>query len=89
MSVILPLTETNACAWVICECLDNSLRMTGLSLCGGETLIDNLDLGRMDGEHASKALSKSLLGSFAQPVFIVEIIIKRINGLYACGLGGQ
>ena len=47
-----------ACARIICKCFDDSIGVADLRFGGHETLIDGLDLRRVDGEHARKAFSE-------------------------------
>src|SRR5271154_1073588 len=66
------------------EQIDDLLRPRQLLRARREGLIDYIDLRRVDGEHAAVAVAAHLRRTFAQPGFIAEVTVNRLDGRDAC-----
>ena len=62
------------------EQIDDLLRRRQLLRARREGLIDDVDLRRVDGEHAAVAVAAHLRRAFAQARLVAEVAVNRLDG---------
>src|SRR3546814_6901284 len=68
------------------EQIDDLLRLRDLGFVRHERFVDDIDLCRMDREHAAKAGAPALRGALAQAV---EILVVALDGIDCRDAGGR
>src|SRR5258708_19662979 len=83
------LEANRAGSRICCEQLDDFLRRHQLLGARHERLVDDVDLSRMDRQHAAVPGAPHLLRTLAKPRFIAEVTVDRLDGIHAGSRGAK